>query len=145
MEGGTVWHKFKRGQPIHHSSQILFWSLGVSISKLRPTACPPFKMAAVTKNRYFFNCPLLLYYKSKWAQILTAATWPRTIPAKFGLIWLSGFRGKDLNMKVYKHTMTDSKWWQKLTWPLGEWLLLIPTQQFFNFSFGWLCKLGIFW
>jgi hypothetical protein len=24
-----------------------------------------FKMAAVTKNRNFFNCPLLLYYKSK--------------------------------------------------------------------------------
>ena len=23
---------------------------------------PPFKMAAVTKNRNFFNCPLLLYY-----------------------------------------------------------------------------------
>ena len=32
-------------------------------------------MAAVTKNRNFFNCPLLLYYKSKWAQIFTAATW----------------------------------------------------------------------
>jgi hypothetical protein len=26
---------------------------------------PAFKMAAVTKNRNFFNCPLLLYYKSK--------------------------------------------------------------------------------
>jgi hypothetical protein len=26
---------------------------------------PPFKMAAVTKNRNFFNCPLLLKYKSK--------------------------------------------------------------------------------
>jgi hypothetical protein len=26
---------------------------------------PSFKMAAVTKNRNFFNCPLLLYYKSK--------------------------------------------------------------------------------
>jgi hypothetical protein len=25
----------------------------------------PFKMVAVTKNRNFFNCPLLLYYKSK--------------------------------------------------------------------------------
>ena len=32
--------------------------------------CLPFKMAAVTKNRNFFNCPLLLYYKSKWDQIL---------------------------------------------------------------------------
>jgi hypothetical protein len=26
---------------------------------------PPFKMAAVTKNRNFFNSPLLLYYQSK--------------------------------------------------------------------------------
>ena len=26
---------------------------------------PSFKMAAVTKNRNFFSCPLLLYYKSK--------------------------------------------------------------------------------
>jgi hypothetical protein len=32
-------------------------------------------MAAVTKNRNFFNSPLLLYYKSKGAQIFTAATW----------------------------------------------------------------------
>jgi hypothetical protein len=24
-----------------------------------------------------------------------------TIPAKFGLIWFSGFRGEDLNVKVY--------------------------------------------
>jgi len=34
---------------------------------------PPFKMANITKNRTFFNWLLLLYYKSKWAQILTAA------------------------------------------------------------------------
>jgi hypothetical protein len=32
-------------------------------------------MAAVTKNRNFFNCPLLLQYKSKGAQILPAAAW----------------------------------------------------------------------
>jgi len=25
-------------------------------------------MAAVTKNRNFFNCLLLLYYRSKWAK-----------------------------------------------------------------------------
>ena len=28
----------------------------------------PFKMAAVTKDRNFFSCLLLLYYKSKWAK-----------------------------------------------------------------------------
>jgi hypothetical protein len=34
---------------------------------------PPFKMAAFTKNRNFFNCQFLLYYKSKWTQIVAAA------------------------------------------------------------------------
>jgi len=33
-----------------------------------------FMMAAVTKNRHFFNCPWLLYYKSNQAQIVAAAT-----------------------------------------------------------------------
>jgi hypothetical protein len=28
---------------------------------------------------------------------------PRTIPARFGLIWFSGFRGKDLNVIVYQN------------------------------------------
>jgi hypothetical protein len=36
-------------------------------------------MAAVANNRNFFNCPLLLYYKSKSAQILTAATWREVV------------------------------------------------------------------
>jgi metal-responsive CopG/Arc/MetJ family transcriptional regulator len=84
-------------------------------------------MAAVTKDRNFFNCPLLLYYKSsrfiqimqirhilkeisissnsshlEWraglSDIIVKGTLPRTIPARFGLIWLRGFRGKDLNV-----------------------------------------------
>jgi hypothetical protein len=28
--------------------------------------------------------------------------YPRTIPARFGLIWFSGFRGKDLNVIFYQ-------------------------------------------
>jgi hypothetical protein len=48
----------------------LGWSLGGPLSIL----CPTVKMAAVTKNRNFFSCQFLLYYKSKWTQILTAAT-----------------------------------------------------------------------
>jgi hypothetical protein len=41
-------------------------------------------MAAVTKNRNFFNHP-------------------RTIPARFGLIWFSSFRGEDLNVIFYQN------------------------------------------
>jgi hypothetical protein len=37
--------------------------------------------------------------------------YPRIIPAKFALIWLSGFRGEDLNVKVYdvRRTPSDGK------------------------------------
>jgi hypothetical protein len=28
--------------------------------------------------------------------------YPRTIPARFGLIWFSSFRGKDLNVIFYQ-------------------------------------------
>ena len=38
-------------------------------------------------------------------------THPGTIPARLGLIWFSGFRGEDLNVKVYdvRWTPSDSK------------------------------------
>jgi hypothetical protein len=34
---------------------------------------------------------------------------PETIPVRFGLIWFSGFRGKDLNVKVYDVRRTDGR------------------------------------
>jgi hypothetical protein len=52
MEGGAVGHNIERGPPKDHPSQICFNFVQL-------------KMAAVTKNINFFNCPLLLYYKSK--------------------------------------------------------------------------------
>jgi hypothetical protein len=47
----------------------------------------------------------------------------RIIAAKFGLIWFSGFRGEDLNVKVYDVRRTDgltddAKRWQNHTWSL---------------------------
>ena len=38
---------------------------GTVLLKVCSTARPSFKMTAVTTNRNFFNCILLLYYKSK--------------------------------------------------------------------------------
>ena len=59
----------------------------------------------------------------KWrmglSDIILKGTHPRTIPARFGLIWFRGFRGEDLNVKVYDVWTTDAKCWQKLTWPLA--------------------------
>jgi hypothetical protein len=46
---------------------------------------------------------------------------PSTIPAMLGLIWLSGFRGEDLNVKVnYIRQTRDTKRWQKFTWLLAR-------------------------
>ena len=36
-------------------------------------------------------------------------THPRTIPAMFSLIWLRGFRGEDLNVKVDDVRRTDGR------------------------------------
>jgi hypothetical protein len=47
----------------------------------------------------------------KWSAGLSdtilKGTNPRTIPARFGVIWFSGFRGEDLNVKVYDVQRTD--------------------------------------
>ena len=44
------------------AGMVLGWSLFNIVSEQHH---PPFKMAAVTKNRNFFSCQFLLYYKSK--------------------------------------------------------------------------------
>jgi hypothetical protein len=33
-------------------------------------------------------------------------THPRTIPVRFGLVWFRGFRGEDLNVKVFVYFLT---------------------------------------
>jgi hypothetical protein len=41
------------------------------------------------------------------SNIILKRTHLMTIPVKFGLIWLSNFRGEDLNVKVYSVWMDD--------------------------------------
>ena len=38
--------------------------------------------------------------------------YPRTIPARFGLSWFSGFRGKDLNMIFYQNMPNLHNWYK---------------------------------
>ena len=47
-------------------------------------------------------------------------THPRTIPARFGLIWFRGFRGEDLNVKVYDIRTDDDRWTPKAHMAEGE-------------------------
>ena len=75
----------------------------------------------------------------EWRAGLSDTILKGTIPARFGLIWLSGFRGEDLNVKVYdvRRTPSDAKSSHSL-WP-GELIKLLVLQiaknvQVFNFK-----------
>jgi hypothetical protein len=46
--------------------------------------------------------------------VFVAWDYPRTIPAKFGLMWFSGFRGKDLNV-IFNQNMPNLHNWYKST------------------------------
>jgi hypothetical protein len=68
---------------------------------------------------------------------------PGTIPAKFGLIWFSGFRGEDLNVIFYENMPNlHNRYIQKplgqlqpnfggmvLGWPPSKMCLVIPTSN----------------
>jgi hypothetical protein len=55
---GLIWFSGCRGEDLN----VIF---NQNISNLYDRYKSVFKMAAVTKNRNFFNCSLLLYYQSK--------------------------------------------------------------------------------
>ena len=44
-----------------------------------------------------------LEWRAGLSDIIVKGTLPRTLPARFGLIWFSSFRGKDLNVIFYQN------------------------------------------
>jgi hypothetical protein len=52
-----------------------------------------------------------LEWRAGLSDAILKGTHTRTIPARFGLIWFRGFRGEDLNVKVYdvRRTQSDGK------------------------------------
>jgi hypothetical protein len=81
------------------------------------------------KKFLFFSNSSHLEWRAGLSDTILKGTHPGTIPARFGLIWLGGFRGEDLNVKVYNVQRTDTKWWQKLTWPLARWAKNLITNR----------------
>jgi hypothetical protein len=45
-----------------------------------------------------FNNSSHLEWRAELSKIIVKGIHPRTIPARLGLIWFHGFRGKDLNV-----------------------------------------------
>jgi hypothetical protein len=44
-----------------------------------------------------------LEWRAGLSDTILKVTHPRTIPARFGVIWFSGFRGEDLNVIFYQN------------------------------------------
>ena len=49
-----------------------------------------------------------LEWRAQLSDTILKGTHPETIPTRLGLIWFSGFRGEDLNVKVYDVQQTPS-------------------------------------
>ena len=61
-----------------------------------------------TKDLLFSNSSHL-EWRAGLSDTILKGTHPGTIPARFGLIWFSGFRRDDLNVKVYGVRRRDAK------------------------------------
>jgi hypothetical protein len=56
-----------------------------------------------TKEIYIFSNSSHFEWRVKLSDTILKWDYPRTIPAKFGLIWFSGFREEDLNVIFYQN------------------------------------------
>jgi hypothetical protein len=52
---------------------------------------------------FIFSNSSHLEWKAGLSDITVKGTLPRILPARFGLIWFSGFRGEDLNVIFYQN------------------------------------------
>jgi hypothetical protein len=95
MEGRAVGHNFERDPPRNHPCQV--WFNLVQRFLRRRFKCD---LLSNKGNNKIIELRTILQRESLSDTILKG-THPRTIPARFGLIWFRGFRGEDLNVKVY--------------------------------------------
>jgi hypothetical protein len=56
-----------------------------------------------TKEISIFSNSSHLEWRVELSDTILKWDYPRTIPARFSLIWFSGFRGKDLNVIFYQN------------------------------------------
>ena len=62
-----------------------------------------------TKEISIFGNSRPLEWRTDLSDTFLKGTHPRTILARFALIWFRGFRGEDLNVKVYDVRRTDGR------------------------------------
>ena len=52
---------------------------------------------------FIFSISSHLEWRARLSDTILKGNHPGTIPARFGLIWVSGFRGEDLNVIFYRN------------------------------------------
>ena len=106
MEGGAVGHNIERGPPKDHPSQIcLIWfscfrgeDLNVIFYQNMSNLYNQYKSVERKKQQwtieeiYIFSNRNHLEWRAGLSDTILKGTHPGTIPARFGLIWFSGFR-----------------------------------------------------
>jgi hypothetical protein len=87
-------------------------------------------MATITKNRNFNSS--YLEWRAGLSDKILKGTHPGTIPARFGLIWFSGFRGEDLNVSSPQKPLDQLQpnfGGMVLGWPPFKFCPVIPTSN----------------
>jgi hypothetical protein len=81
------------------SSSLCLYSSNLGTFWLRIEQFWPFEEISIFSNGGY----MYLGWRAWLSDIILKRTHPRTIPARFGLIWFSGFRGEDLNVIFYQN------------------------------------------
>ena len=116
-------HKSGRGPSSEHFWQV--WLISVQRFQRRRFKCEkltdgrrtlthdksshglwPGELKMTTNEISIFSNSSHFEWRAGLSDTLLKGDHPRTIPAKFALIWFSGFRGKDLNVIAY-HNMPN--------------------------------------
>jgi hypothetical protein len=86
---------------------MLNYSLPCSCSKYLSSFRFIIKQQWTIEEMSIFSNSSHLKWRAGLLDTILKGTHPGTIPARFGLIWFRGFRGEDLNVKVYDIRRTD--------------------------------------
>ena len=97
------WNKSAEKISQKNPEYMLNYSLPCSCSKNLSSFWFVIKQKLTTKDISIFSNSSHFEWRAELLDTILKETHPRIIPARFGVIWFSGFRGKDLNVIFYQN------------------------------------------
>ena len=107
------------------SSSLCLYSSNLGTFWLKIEQFWPFEEISIFSNSGHLEC------RAGLSDTIMKGTHPGTIPARFGLIWFSGFRGEDLNVIFYQICLICIILILK-----QQWTIKISSPFFFYFQLG---------